>query len=200
VHVHRATPRLVRQVDARHRLADHAEVTRRLWCHVTPGVTGEVDRALKLPVGRCLVARPSAHRSVDDVKLVNPDAEACGSGREKRMAHLGAGLSQSTAALAERSAACGHALVGAAFGIGRDHANARDVDVELVGGDLSQRGHKALTDLDLAAAHLDDAIGGKRNPAIKAKIAGKARGKLRSRHLIPSNYCSWSRWHAGSPS
>ena len=63
----------------------------------------------------------------------------------------------------------------------RDHADAASVDVELVGGDLRQRGQDALADLDLAGGDLDAAVRREtrshlRQPRVGAQAPGHGPG------------------------
>ncbi len=63
---------------------------------------------------------------------------------------FGAGRAQRAAGMLDGQTARGDAFVRAGGRRGAHHLHAADIDIELVGGDLRQRGDDALPDLDLA--------------------------------------------------
>ena len=155
VHVDAGARHLVRQVEPRQRLADQRQLIGTFRRRAAIGVPGEIDLGTQLPIGRALVARLAVDGAVAHEQLVNAGVEPSRRGLQESIAYLGAGLPQRAAAVHGRPAAGGNALVRAAAGIGRDHADAGVVDVQLFRRDLRQGGGDALADFDLAGAHLD---------------------------------------------
>src|SRR5207244_55744 len=56
---------------------------------------------------------------------------------------------------------------------GWDHAHPGEIDIELVGRNLGQRGDDALADLDLAGAQYNEARGIEAQPARESWIGGE---------------------------
>ncbi len=113
------------------------------------GLAIQRDLVGELPVAGADIAG-TGDGAVPDVERVDPDAQLIGRGGQEDLPDLGTGLPDGTAGLLHRKAARGDALVGATRRRGANHLHAADIDIELVGGDLGQRGHDALPDLDLS--------------------------------------------------
>jgi len=145
----RPTLDLARDVQARDALADDAVTAGGL----RRGGTGRVafEQAV---VGHVPVARrgraPIADLSVGDVQLERRHAEAPRGVLDQDRARFRAGDPQRAAAVLDRQAPRGDALVGARRRRRRHDADAFERDVQLVCGDLSERGEYALAQLDLA--------------------------------------------------
>ena len=88
--------------------------------------------------------------AIVDVERVDSDAQPIGGEFKKDLPDFGADLPDGAARLLHRKTARGDALVGAARRRRADHLHAADIDIEFVGGDLGQRRHDALPDLDLS--------------------------------------------------
>src|SRR5882672_8078814 len=99
--------------------------------------------------------------------------------RSSDLARLGAGKAQRGAALLDREAAGRLALVGRARGVAVHDLDARQIHVQLVGGDLRERGADALPQLDLAR---EDRHGAGRidpQPSIQSPVAVETTGQAR---------------------
>ena len=120
-----------------------------LWCRLQRRIAIERDFVGEFPVTRLHVTGSRNHAIVD-LKRVRIDAEAIGRRGKKNPPDLGAGLADRASRLLDGEAARGDALVGTSGRRGAHHLHAADIDVEFVGGDLRERGHDALSDLDLA--------------------------------------------------
>ena len=122
-------------------------------------------------------------------------------GAEQELARLGAREANRGAALLDRLAAGGHALVGRPGRVAGHHLDPAVVDVELVGGDLGERGRDALAELDLAGEHRHRPVRVDAQPrrqhavaveasraAVRASPPGRApsRARARSRRRAPS--------------
>ena len=88
--------------------------------------------------------------AVGDRQLIGRHAEPLGGELEQDRAHLGAGHAQGGAAVLDRLAAGGLALVRRLAGVAGDHLDARERQIELLGRDLGERGEDPLPELDLA--------------------------------------------------
>ena len=140
LHVGEAAGHLVRNVEARHRLADDLVVLRVLR---SAGFVVELERE-DLAADELAVADPLAAGADDAVgdrevlRLGAPDAWPASSSsapcaRRRRLADL-------HAAVLDRQAAAGRALVGRERGVALDDCDAVERHVELLGDDLRQRG------------------------------------------------------------
>src|SRR6516164_8787394 len=98
---------------------------------------------------------------------------------EQHLAHLGAGVAQRDAAVLDRLASRGEAFIGCLSGIAGDERDALRLDLELVGGDLLERGEDSLTKLNLAGADRDGAVGVDAYPGIEHPVVGEAARELR---------------------
>src|SRR5262249_47995548 len=110
---------------------------------------------------------------------------------------LGGYMADGRSGLLDRLAAGGYSLVGACRSGGRKQSHARDVDVELVGSDLGQRGNDALSDLDLARTELDCSIATDAQPLRQPRVALQAGWQLRG---AGSGELSAGRCHAARAS
>src|SRR5204863_2266098 len=79
------------------------------------------------------------------------------------------------------AAARGDAFVGGPRGVSRDHFDAAEVDVQLVSGDLGQRGHDALADLYLAGERGYRAVRVDAKPTVEHAVLLQASRQRRGR-------------------
>src|SRR5439155_221403 len=115
--------------------------------------------------------------------------------REQHPAHLHAGFAQPFAALLDRHAARGVALVRAVRRARRHDAHALESDVELFRGNLRERGMDALPELHLAARDPHRAVALEADPRVlHGCISFAARSTARTtrlcapqRHRLRSN-------------
>ena len=140
---------LVGNIQPLNRMSGHGSLRRLLRYGAGRRVAIKRDLVGKLPVARPDVAGPG-DGAVLDVERVGPDAELIGCRSEKDLPDFRAGLPDGAPGLLHRKTARGDAFVGAARRRGADHLHAADIDIEFVGGDLGQRRHDALADLDLS--------------------------------------------------
>ena len=68
---------------------------------------------------------------------------------------------------------------GRAAGVAGDHVDARERQIELLGGDLRERGQDALPELDLAGEHGGVAVGVDAQPGIEHAVGLQAAGQPR---------------------
>src|SRR6267142_2549745 len=94
--------------------------------------------------------------------------------RSQDVARLGAREAQRGAALLDRQGAGGLALVRRPRGIAVDHLDALEMHVELVRGDLRQRGAYALTELDLPGEDRDRAARIDAQPRVEHAVGVEA--------------------------
>jgi hypothetical protein len=98
---------------------------------------------------------------------------------------LRAGQPQRRAAVLDRLAAGGHALVRGLFGVARNHLHPAKRQVEFLRRDLRQCRHDALAEFDLAGTNGGVTVGADANPgvehAVVTKAPGEPRGLLRDR-------------------
>src|SRR6185295_8097832 len=104
-------------------------------------------------------------------------------GGKQHLARFRARETYRRAAVLDREAACGHSFVWRERGVSVHHANALQVDVELVGRDLRERGSDALAKLDLAGEDGDSAVGIDAQPRIQHAVVGEAAREPRRRGL-----------------
>ena len=173
----RAAKHLVGKIEPRHRGAGEAPGRRQLRRHARRRIALEQRGIGKLPITGAQIAR-SDDRAVFDRKVVAGDAQPLRGAGKIDGARLGGGMAHGGTRLLHREGARGGALVGACRRGHRQHADAADVDVELVGGNLCQGGGDALADFDLAWAHLDKAAGIEPEPARQARVGGEVDRQL----------------------
>src|SRR5436190_918904 len=73
-----------------------------------------------------------------------------------------------------------------AAGVARDHRDAPQRHLELLGSDLGERRHDALPELDLAGEYGDAAVGIDAQPGIKRAVGLQAAGE--PRRVLPEHY------------
>src|SRR5205807_5093347 len=95
------------------------------------------------------------------------------------LARLGAGEAQRGAALLHRQAARGLPFVWRERRVAVDDGDAFQIELELVGCDLRQRGADALAQLDLAAEDRHAAIRVDAQPGVQHAVAVEAAGQAR---------------------
>src|SRR5215813_5631364 len=179
------------QIDSGKGFSDKRQLVSALRCRPAVRVPCKIDCPAKLPIGRVLVAFAPMNGPIAHEQLVAVDAEPLSCCVKKGSAHFRTGLSQCAATLDGRSAAGRDALVGTTICIRWDHADARVVDVQLFGSDLSERRDDPLADLDLSCSNFDDAILPDRNPTIEASIARETWGKRSGGHIRRPCPCSF---------
>ncbi len=131
------------------------------------GVAGQLPVGHLAPVGR-------GNDTVGDGEPGSVDPEALGGEVDEDRPHFCTRKAQRHAAVLDRLAAGGDAFVGSFLGVSGNHVQARQRQVELLGGDLRQRGDDALAELDLAGAHRCAAVGRDANPGVEHAVAIKA--------------------------
>ena len=109
---------------------------------------------------------------------------------DQHRAHLGAGQAQRRAAVLDRLTAGGLPLVGRQRGVGRKDLHPRRREIELLGGDLPERGQDALPELDLAGVDRGVAVAADPDPGLQRTIVVEA---ARQPRRLP-----WARSSAGS--
>ena len=166
---------LGRDVEARHGFSDDPVARRRLRrC---------LRRCLAIEIGHCelAVADLASVRRRDDTvghrQLIRRHPEPLGRELEEDRAHLGAGHAQRRAAVLDRLAAGGLALVRRLAGIAGNHRDAGERQIELLGRDLRERGENALPQLDLAGEDGGGAVGVDADPAVELAIVLQTAGK-----------------------
>src|SRR5206468_12845961 len=102
-----------------------------------------------LPITGPDIAR-SRNGTVLDVERIDVDAQPFRRLLKKDPANFRTDMAQRAARLLDGEAARRDALVGANGGRCADHLHPRQIDIELVSGDLRQRRHNALSDLHLS--------------------------------------------------
>jgi len=107
------------------------------------------------------------NRAILGLQLRWGQAELAGGCLDQQAAHLGGGVQDRRSAVLHGMAAGREALVGRASGVGGNQVQAEWRDIELLGGDLEQRGLQALPKLRLAGEHLDTAIRRDPDPRIE---------------------------------
>ncbi len=107
------------------------------------------------------------------------DAEPIGRGVKEYLADFGAGLPDRAAGLLHGKTAGRDALVGAAGCRGAHHLHAGDIDIEFVGGDLGERRHDALPDLDLSRRDRHLSLRRDVDPGRQLRVRREARRQFR---------------------
>src|SRR6266571_8164665 len=141
-----------------------------------PSLALEVGVGDEVPVSRRFSTRRRAS-AVAHADRGRRDAELGACGVHQDVARLGAGEPHRGAALLDRLAAGGLALVGSERGIGVHDLDALQIDVELVGGDLGERGADALPQLDLAGENGDRAVRVDAQPRVEHAVVVEAPGE-----------------------
>ena len=171
---------LGRDVQPCHRLADDLVLCRRLWRDLGGRFALEVHLAREFAIAD-LAAVACADYAVTDAERIGGDAEFLGRQLKQDRAHLGAGQAQRGAAVLDRLAARGLALVRGAAGVAGHHGHPSERHVEFFRRDLGERGDDALAELDLAGEHRNGAVGIDAQPSIQHAVAAQAarqRGRL----------------------
>ena len=117
-----------------------------------------------------MIAVGHAERSGIDAKAL------CGK-LDKDCADLRAGKPQRRAAVLDRLAAGGDALVRRLLGVAGNHLHPAQRQVEFLRRDLRQRRHDALAELDLAGADSGVAVGADANPGVEQAVVVEAAGQ-----------------------
>src|SRR6185369_16608593 len=136
----------------RNALADPLVLARRLRLGSSARFFPEIELAGERPISERTVDGP-----VSNLQLLR--SELGRGGGKQHLARFGARETYRRAAVLDREAACGHSFVWRERRVSVHHANALQVDVELVGRDLRERGSDALAKLDLAGKDGDSAVG-----------------------------------------
>ena len=165
-------------------LAHHAVGRSGLHRRGAGGRLGEVDLAGDGPVvlpGRRAVLQELA---VDHGEIVTAAVETKGSALQRLGPHLGADQAHRAARHLDRERRRRVELVRAVGGVARQHDDAIERQVELLGGDLADGGDDALPHLDLAGGDAHGAVGLEMDPAIEPRIvdqAGRQRARVHAR-------------------
>jgi len=157
---------LGRDVHARQGAADHPVGRRVLQPSAGLGRHVQREAGRKVAVGQRTPVR-RLDRAIFGLQLRWGQAEPAGGCLDQQAAHLGGGVQDRRPAVLHGMAAGGEALVGRASGVGGDQIQAGRRHVELLGGNLEQRGLETLPKLRLAGEHLDTAIRRDPDPRIE---------------------------------
>ena len=190
LHVSEASGDFLGDVEARYRLADDRVGGRVLERRFRVDLELEPAPSHQLGVGDALPV--AANPAVLDREIAPGDAEFLRRPVEQRLARRRAGLPDLDAAVLDREAAEGGALIRGEQGIARDELHALHRHAELLGGDLRQRGVGAGAEVDLSGVHRDhalavdgdeavDAIGGDGLRPQVVRVDGGVRGLRRER-------------------
>jgi len=134
----------------------------------------EQARVGALPETRALPG--GAHGTVLGEQIVDGNAETLRRALEEKDPGVRAGATQRRARVLDREATRGNPFVGAARGVGRDHANTLERDPQLLGGNLGERCQDTLPDLDLSAEDRHRAVALDPQPLGEPRILLQARG------------------------
>ena len=149
--------RLVGNVEARHVAAGVASRLARLVRRRARRVDLEGFVGDEIPIG-CRLAVGRLHRSIDDGQRGWLGAELFRRQSEQYLARFRRHLPHGRAAIRHGERAGGDALVGHQTRVAGGDGDASEIDVELIGAELRDRGQHALTELDLADEQADLAI------------------------------------------
>ncbi len=191
VHEDGLAGRLGRDVDARHRLADHPVLVGRLERHVGREHQLDVTPGDQLRVGDApgRIAGRTDHPGLD-LQRIGRHAEPRGSLLEQPGPGLGGCIAQGRCVDLDRGAGDRRALVGRARRVAQHHLDAVEGHVELVGRDLGQRSADAGAEVDVAVQRGDAAVVPDREQDLGAfgRVAGDGRrlagrGRRRRRRI-----------------
>ncbi len=165
---------LRRQVAPRHRLSHHAVCRARLRRRRPGDLGGEILRLHEGPVvvpGRCVAATKRAILDADlRRRAVQPPRQP--------LHHPGAQLRRHQPDRAprhlDRLAGGGLPLIRRLLRVARQHRDTREVDVQLLGRDLRQRGDVALAQLHLAHRQAHGAVGLETQPLLHPPVGQDA--------------------------
>ena len=164
---------LVGNIDPLHRMSGQRALRRSLRRYARRSVAIERNVVGQFPIAGPDIAG-SRNGAVLDAERIDINTQPFRSQLQKDLANLRAGVAQRAAGLLDRETARGNALVGARGGRSADHLHAGQIDIEFVGGDLRQRGHDALSDLDLARRHRHLSRVREFQPRRQFRVRGKA--------------------------
>src|SRR5262249_24922329 len=140
----------VREIEPRQAPSYDAIARRRLGKSGAGRRASEIDLAGHRPVVLADRAPRAQEASILDRERLDWAGEAARHMRKKQRAHLGARQANRAARYGDGVAARGEALRRACRRLPRYDAQALRLHVELLGGDLRERGEHALADFDLA--------------------------------------------------
>jgi hypothetical protein len=175
LNVRGAARELLRDVPTSHARADEAVRGGGLRRHLRRRLAREIGVTGEVPV-RDTAATRGADRAITDVQIGDRGAELRRRRREQDRTGFGARESQRGAALLHGEAAGGLALVRRARGVAVDDVDALEIHVELVGGDLRERGADALSELDLAGEDGDASLRIDAQPRVEPPVVVEAAG------------------------
>ena len=164
------TAQLCRQVDARHAVADDAIGRDGFHRRRSGGRLRQVDLAGNGPVilsGRGAILQELA---VDHGEVVAAAVEAKRGALQRLGPHLGADQAHRAARHFDRQRRRRVELVRTVGRVARQHDDAVERQVELLGGDLADGGDDALPHLDLAGGDAHGAVGLETDPAVEPRI------------------------------
>ena len=166
---------LGRQVEPAWRGPDQPVAIGRLGRDLASRALGQIHLAGQRPIGQA-GGRAAVHEgAILDIEFAGVAAQAPSGGLGEQRPGLGASRADRGAGGFGAHRADGQALVWRKVGLQIDHVQPVQADVQLLGGDLRQAGHGALTIFDLAEGDADDARRLEPHPAVKAWIGGEAR-------------------------
>lgn len=164
---------LRRDIDARERLAHHAEGPGLLQGRLRLRLHVQHLAGNELAIGR---ASPilCQHGFVFGPEFGRRDPEALGGFRDKERAHLCRGVPDGRAAVLHRLAAGRESFVGRAPGVRRDKLDLPRIHLQLLGGNLQKGGADALAELCLAGEDGNRIVRVDADPGIEEAIIVKA--------------------------
>ncbi len=140
---------LVGNIQPLHGVSGKAAARRCFGHRARGGMTVERNFAREFPVAGADIAGPG-NGAIDDIERIGSDTEAVGRGNQENLPDFGADLPDRAPRLLHGKTAGSDTFIGTARRRCANHLHAGDIDIKLVGGDLGQRRHDALPDLDLA--------------------------------------------------
>src|SRR5262249_33487292 len=116
-------------------------------------------------------------RAVSNRQLAGRYPEPLGGEVDQNRARFGGGHAQRRPAILDRLATGGLSLVRRLAGVAGGHLYAGQRQIELLGGDLGERGEDALPQFDLAGENLRGAVGIDADPTVEPTIGLQAPGQ-----------------------
>jgi hypothetical protein len=165
-------------VEARRVRADDAKLRGTLGLDTRRRFTRQDLPMRQVPIAHLADAVVTADHAVVHRQLVNRNIEASRRFAQQQPTCFRAGMAQRASAVIRRAARGSVAFIGRGERIDRRHANARELDVELLGGNLRERRDDALSDLDLACEDRYRTVGLETHPLVEAPIRLEIAGEL----------------------
>ncbi len=166
---------LARDIDAADRLSDHLVVRGLLQLDLRIDVELHALADQRAVADRAVRRGLHAYDAVLHREVGGRNAEALRGALDERAASGGAGPAQLAAALEDRQVRRGQPLVRRARGVAHDHFDLAERNVELVGGELHERGARAGAEIDLADKNRDLVVGRNGEPGVDRFLGDRLR-------------------------